>query len=92
MHFLALFHSLTSLGRSDISLFKKTSNRKLNQTGEKEMHWVMQIGKEGMVSSLGRTKTQVTEEGLVTLSSSMYPQIVFPRGEDGSQHPQLYLP
>lgn len=45
------------------------------------MHWVMQIGKEGMVSSLGRTKTQVTEEGLVTLSSSMYPQTVFPTGE-----------
>ena len=27
------------------------------------MHWVMQIGKEGMVSSLGTTKTEVTEEG-----------------------------
>ena len=68
---MALFHSLTSLGRSDISLFKKTSNRKLNQTslGEKEMHWVMQIGKEGMVPSLGRTKTQVMEEGLVSLLS-----------------------
>lgn len=68
---MALFHSLTSLGRSDISLFKKTSNRKLNQTslGEKEMHWVMQIGKEGMVPSLGRTKTQVMEEGLVSLPS-----------------------
>lgn len=62
---------------------KKPSNRKLNQTSldETEMHWVMQIGKEGMVSSLGRTKTQVMEEGLVTLSSSMYPQTLFPRGE-----------
>lgn len=33
------------------------------------MHWVMQIGKEGMVPSLGRTKTQVMEEGLVSLPS-----------------------
>ena len=33
------------------------------------MHWVMQIGKEGMVPSLGRTKTQVMEEGLVSLLS-----------------------
>lgn len=60
------------------------------------MHWVMQIGKEGMVPSLGRTKTQVMEEGLVSLPS--HPVFLhvssdcLSQGGDGSQHPQLYLP